>query len=48
MTGNAAVQASERARDILADGVSRKLNVPKARLVFADRRVFDTESRPPG
>ena len=44
MTGNAAVQASERARDILADGVSRKLNVPKVRLVFADRRVFDTES----
>ena len=44
MTGNAAVQASERARDILADGVSRKLNVPKSRLVFADRRVFDTES----
>jgi 4-hydroxybenzoyl-CoA reductase alpha subunit len=44
MTGNAAVQASERARDILADGVSRKLNVPKARLVFAERRVFDAES----
>jgi 4-hydroxybenzoyl-CoA reductase subunit alpha len=44
MTGNAAVQASERARDILADGVSRKLSVPKSRLVFADRRVFDTES----
>lgn len=44
MTGNAAVQAAERARDILADGVGRKLNVPKSRLVFADRRVFDTES----
>ncbi len=44
MTGNAAVQASERAREILADGVSRKLNVPRSRLVFADRRVFDTES----
>jgi 4-hydroxybenzoyl-CoA reductase subunit alpha len=44
MTGNAAVQAAERARDILADGASRKLNVPKSRLVFADRRVFDAES----
>src|SRR5688572_5773832 len=44
MTGNAAVQAAERAREILADGVSRKLNVPKSRLVFADRRVFDTEA----
>jgi 4-hydroxybenzoyl-CoA reductase alpha subunit len=44
MTGNAAVQASERARDILADAVSRKLDVPKSRLVFADRRVFDTEA----
>ena len=44
MTGNAAVQAAERARDILSDGVSRKLNVPKSRLAFAERRVFDTES----
>ena len=44
MTGNAAVQAAERARDILAEGVSRKLNVPKSRLGFAERRVFDTES----
>jgi CO/xanthine dehydrogenase Mo-binding subunit len=44
MTGNAAVQASERARDILAGGVSRKLNVPKSRLVFAERRVFDAEA----
>ena len=44
MTGNAAVQASERARDILAEGVSRRLNVPKSRLVFAERRVFDAES----
>ena len=44
MTGNAAVQAAERARDILADGVARKLDVPKSRLVFADRRVFDAES----
>jgi 4-hydroxybenzoyl-CoA reductase subunit alpha len=44
MMGNAAIQAAERARDLLADAVSRKLSVPKERLVFAERRVFDTES----
>ena len=43
MMGNAAIQAAERARDLLADAVSRKLAVPKDRLVFADRRVFDAE-----
>jgi len=44
MMGNAAIQAAERARDLLADSVSRKLAVPKDRLVFAERRVFDTEN----
>jgi len=44
MMGNAAIQAAERARDLLADAVSRKLGVPKERLVFADRRVFDSEN----
>ena len=43
MMGNAAIQAAERARDLLAGAVSRKIGVPKHRLVFADRRVFDTE-----
>jgi 4-hydroxybenzoyl-CoA reductase alpha subunit len=43
MMGNAAIQAAERARDLLADAVSKKLNVPRDRLVFAERRVFDTE-----
>ena len=43
MMGNAAIQAAERARDVLADAASRKLGVPKTRLVFADRRVFDAE-----
>lgn len=43
MMGNAAIQAAERARDILAQAVSRKLEVPVSRLVFAGRRVFDTE-----
>jgi 4-hydroxybenzoyl-CoA reductase alpha subunit len=41
MMGNAAVQAATRARDILAEAVSGKLDVPKDRLVFAGRRVFD-------
>ena len=44
MMGNAAIQAAERARDILADAVSRKLDVPSSRLVFAERRVFDAEN----
>ena len=43
MMGNAAVQAAERARAVLADAVARKLRLPQDRLVFADRRVFDTE-----
>ena len=43
MMGNAAIQAAERARDVLADAVSRKLEIPRNRLVFADRRVFDAE-----
>src|SRR6185369_13831347 len=43
MMGNAAIQAAERARDLLAAAVSKKLSVDKDRLVFADNRVFDTE-----
>ena len=43
MMGNAAIQAAERARELLADAVSKKLGTPKDRLVFADRRVFDSE-----
>ena len=43
MMGNAAIQAAGRARDLLADAVAKKLSLPKDRLVFADRRVFDTE-----
>ncbi|MCA8976940.1 MAG: molybdopterin-dependent oxidoreductase [Planctomycetes bacterium] len=43
MTGNAAMQAAERARDIIAGAVSKKLDVPAGRLVFADERVFDAE-----
>ena len=43
MMGNAAIQAAERARDVLANAVAAKLDVPASRLVFADRRVFDGE-----
>ena len=44
MTGNAALQASERARAMLAEAASLKLGIPKDRLVFAGRRVFDTQN----
>jgi len=43
MMGNAAIQAAERARGLVASAVARKLEVPAERLVFADRRVFDVE-----
>src|SRR5690606_6904477 len=43
MMGNAAIQAAERAREVIATAVSAKLDIPKERLVFADRRVFDSE-----
>jgi 4-hydroxybenzoyl-CoA reductase alpha subunit len=42
MTGNAAIQAAERARDTIAGAVSEKLGIPRDRLVFAGRRVFDS------
>jgi len=43
MMGNAAIQAAERAREFLASAAAPHLEVPKSRLVFADRRVFDSE-----
>jgi 4-hydroxybenzoyl-CoA reductase alpha subunit len=43
MTGNAAVQAAERARDVLATHVAQKLEIPVQRLVFAEGRVIDAE-----
>ncbi|MFQ5669681.1 MAG: xanthine dehydrogenase family protein molybdopterin-binding subunit [Acidobacteriota bacterium] len=43
MMGNAAIQAAERAREILASAVAQHLEVPRARLGFAGRRVFDVE-----
>ena len=44
MTGNAALQAAEEARAIVARGAGEKLGVPTNRLVFADARVFDAEN----
>ncbi len=44
MSGNAALQAAERAREILASHAARKLEIPLERLVFADRRAFDAEN----
>jgi 4-hydroxybenzoyl-CoA reductase subunit alpha len=43
MMGNAAIQAAERARDLVASAVAAKLDVPAERLVFAGRRVFDVQ-----
>ncbi len=48
MSGNAALQAAERARDILAEHAAAKLNVPVSRLVFADGRVFDAQNTETG
>ncbi len=42
MTGNAALQAAERAREILATHAAAKLGVPAHQIVFADGRVFDS------
>ena len=44
MTGNAAIQAAERAKEMLVQAVSAKLEVPADRLLLADRRVFDREN----
>src|SRR5215204_4649988 len=38
MMGNAAIQAAERAREMIAKAVSDQLEIPAGRLVFADRR----------
>jgi len=43
MTGHAAVQAAERARELLAKAAGEKLDVPIECISFADGRVFDVE-----
>src|SRR5258708_37334415 len=42
MAGNAALQDAERRKAIIADAVAEKLEIPKGRLRFADKRVFDS------
>jgi 4-hydroxybenzoyl-CoA reductase subunit alpha len=42
MSGNAALQAAERAREIIAPHVAAKLEIPQDRVVFAGGRVFDS------
>jgi 4-hydroxybenzoyl-CoA reductase alpha subunit len=43
MSGNAALQAAERAREIILPHAARQLDVPMTRIVFAGGRVFDVE-----
>src|SRR6266550_2380699 len=42
MAGNAAFEAAERGKAIIAAAVAEKLEVPKERLRFIDKRVFDS------
>jgi 4-hydroxybenzoyl-CoA reductase alpha subunit len=44
MTGNAALQAAERARELLTIAVAEKLSVPIENITFAERRAFDVEN----
>ncbi|HEX3253792.1 MAG TPA: molybdopterin cofactor-binding domain-containing protein [Pyrinomonadaceae bacterium] len=44
MTGNAAIQAAERARELLVLAVAEKLGVPIENLSLAERRVFDVKN----
>ena len=43
MSGNAALQAAERARQIIALHAAKKLEIPADRVTFADRRVSDAK-----
>ncbi|PYO96053.1 MAG: aldehyde oxidase, partial [Gemmatimonadetes bacterium] len=43
MTGNAAIQAAERARDVIALHAAKKLETSIERVTFAEGRVFDVE-----
>ncbi len=44
MTGNAAIEAAERARALLAKSAGKKLAIPETRVVFSGGRVFDAEN----
>ena len=43
MAGNAAMQAAERAKELIAEAVAAKLEVPRERVAFDGGRVFDAE-----
>jgi 4-hydroxybenzoyl-CoA reductase alpha subunit len=43
MSGNAALEAATRARDLVAGAVAKKLAIPATRVTFAETRVFDAE-----
>ncbi|MGH9315696.1 MAG: molybdopterin cofactor-binding domain-containing protein [Thermoanaerobaculia bacterium] len=43
MTGNAALQAAERARELLVSAAAEKLQIPGPRVGLAQGRVFDVE-----
>ncbi len=43
MTGNAALQAAERAREMLVAAAAEKLQIPGVRVALAESRVFDVE-----
>src|SRR3989441_360073 len=44
MTGKAAIQAAERARELLAMAVAQKLSAPIENISLAERRAFDIEN----
>jgi CO/xanthine dehydrogenase Mo-binding subunit len=44
MMGNAAIEAAQRAKVLLAQAVSEKMGIPVGRLHFENRRVFDLEN----
>src|SRR5712691_4061636 len=48
MAGNAALQAAERARALLAEAVAERLEFPKKRVRFAEKRVFDSAAADKG
>jgi 4-hydroxybenzoyl-CoA reductase subunit alpha len=41
MTGNAAIQAAERAKEMLVETAAKKLEIPRENVGFAGGRVFD-------
>ncbi len=44
MTGNAAIQAAERARELLVMAVAEKIGAPIENISMGERRVFDVEN----